>query len=102
MRLRNPVVRVAPDAGAVFADYEVGGLALERSFLRVTLDQWKVDAELVLQSAGRFELGRSNVDRARLGAPSGKPGRNIGRAAAELDGIHARDVRRKHSDFRLR
>ena len=62
MRFRDPFVRVAPDAGAVLADHQIGRFVLERRRLRIALDQREVDVELVLQRPRGFKLGGRDID----------------------------------------
>ena len=90
-RLGDPEVRVAPDARAVLRDREVEALVRKRNVLGARLDQWEVEPELDLAASGGLELGRRHVDADGAGATLRKPGRDVRRAAAELDDVEAID-----------
>ena len=62
MRLGNPAIRIAPDARPVLGDREIEALRGQRNVLRTRLDEWELDPELLLASAGRLELSRRHVD----------------------------------------
>ena len=92
VRLGEPEVGVAPDAGAVLGDREVEALGGQRDVLGARLDEWKLEPELHLAPPRRRELGRSDVDADRARAPPGEPRRDVGRAAAELDDVEPFDL----------
>ena len=92
-RLGKPLRRVAPDRGAVLRDREVERIARQARLLGVRLHELEPEAELGIHAPRRIELRRSHVDaddppRAALL----QPGAEVGRAAAELDDVFARDV----------
>ncbi len=92
-RLPNPERRVAPDRGAVLREDEVEGLVGERDVLGVRLDQLEPQAELLVHSPRRVELGGGEVDPDDTACPGPlEPGAEVGRAAAELDHLLPRDV----------
>jgi hypothetical protein len=55
-RLRDPLVRVAPDAGAVLGDREVEARVGQGHLLGVAVKERELDAELLLEAAGAVEL----------------------------------------------
>ena len=86
-RLGHPPLGVAPDAGAVLADDQVEGGVRQRHVLAAGFDEREGHAERLLAAAGRLELGRRQVDTDRSRAGAGQPGREVRRAAAELDHV---------------
>ena len=92
MRLGQPAVRVAPDAGPVLGHGEVEALRRERDVLGARLDERELEPELLLAAPRRRELRRGHVDADRPRAAAGEPGGDVGRAAAELDDVEAVDV----------
>ena len=86
-RLRDPAVGIAPDRRAVLADGEVEAGVGEGGALGVAQMEGELEAELPLQATRRLELGRRVVDADGMRPASRQPGRDVGRAAAQLDRI---------------
>src|SRR3954469_17151531 len=93
--LGDPALRLAPQAGAVLGEGEVEARVGERDRLGVALDERELEAVLGLHgTCGGELLGRLvNADRPR--AAAGKPGGEVGGAAAELDGVEPVHVRER-------
>ena len=100
-RLRDPAVGVGPDRGAIFGDREVEACVRVRHDLRVAVEQREVQSVFGLQAASRRELLLGVVDPNRSRAATGEPGRDVGRAAAELDRVLAGEIGRQHMNLRL-
>ena len=91
-RLRDPALRLAPQARAVLREREVEARVGQRDRFGVRLDQRELDAVLRLHRARRGELALRLVDADRPRAAAGEPGREVGGAAAELDRVEPVDV----------
>ena len=64
----------------------------QRHVLGARLDERELEPVLLLAAARGLELGRRHVDADRPRAAPREPGREVGRAAAELDDVEAVDV----------
>src|ERR1044072_712496 len=71
-RLRDPTLRVAPDARTVLAHRQVEGVVLERSVLGTRFDQGEGDARLALTTPGRLQLRAREVHTHRAGPRPGQ------------------------------
>ena len=67
--------------------------------LRIAVPQREFQSMLLLQSAGRGQLCGRVVDADGTCAAARHPGRHIGRAAAELDGVLATQVVGQQAQF---
>ena len=92
VRLRDPAVRVAPEARSVLGDGEVERCVGERHLLGVRLDQRELEPGLLLHPTRRLELRRRDVDADRPRTLPREPGGEVRRPAAELDHVESRDV----------
>jgi hypothetical protein len=88
-RLRDPAEGISPDRGAVFRDDKVEGRVGQRYRFADRLHEREVEPELLLHLASRRELCRSRVDADRSCATLREPGRNVRRAAAEIEDVEA-------------
>ena len=101
-RLGDPGVGIAPDARAVLADREIkGGVGIGR-LLGVAEVQREVQTMFRLESPRGRELIGGVVDPGRSRPAPGEPGGDVGRAAAQLDGIASREIGRKQVNPGLR
>ena len=91
-RLGNPRLGIAPQAGAVLRDRDVEGVVGQRHRLGAALDEREVESVLGLQRASGGELLRRDVDAHRARPAARQPGRDVGRAAAELDHVAPVDL----------
>ena len=97
----EPTLRIGPQTGAVLGDGEVERAIRIGNRLGVAVEERKVEAVLKLQTSCRGQLRLRNC-RCRRPAPAPRqPRRHIRRAAAELDGILARQVVRQQPDSDL-
>ena len=101
--LRNPAIRVAPDARAVLRDGEVEAGVRDTARLR----RCRATAETrgctrCWKPARGRELGLGVVDPDRPRATPRQPRGHVGRAAAELDRVVAGEIGGKHPDLGLR
>src|SRR5271170_7958003 len=100
-RLRDPSVRIAPDAGPVFRDHQVEGGIGERGLLGAGVQQREPQPEALLQLARGGQLRRGDIQADRTRPAPGQPGRNVAGAAAELDHVEPGQARRQDSDLCL-
>ena len=83
---------IGPQARAVLGDGEVEARVGIRHRLGVAVQEGEVEAVLALESARRGQLRGGVVDPDHPRAAPGEPGRHVGRAAAQLDGVLAGEV----------
>ena len=91
-RLRDPFLRIRPQARAIFRDREVEGLVGVRDRFRVAVDERELELVLLLEAPRGRELLLGVVDADDAGTPSREPRGDICRAAAELDRVLALGV----------
>jgi hypothetical protein len=102
VRLGQPEIRVAPDRGAVFGDGEIEGRVGQARGLRVAFEEGDVEPVFALQPPRGGQLFGRDVDPRHPRAPPRHPGRDIARAAAQLDRVHARHVIGQEAQLLLR
>ena len=73
----------------------------ERHPLGAGVDQGEPEAELLLEAARGRQLGRGVVQSDGPGTTAGQPGRHVAGAAAKLDGVTARKIRRQETRLRF-
>jgi hypothetical protein len=93
-RLRNPEIGIAPDARPVLGHGEVERRVRERHVLGARVDERELEAVLRLHRASGVELLRCQVDADRTGALPREPRGYVCGAAAQLDHVLPRDVRK--------
>ena len=89
-RLRNPLVRVAPDRCAVLRYRQIERRVRKRHVLRVRLDQLHGESRSRAHPASRLELRGRNVDARHPSTALCEPRAEVGRPASELDHVLAR------------
>src|SRR5205823_10668063 len=91
--LGDPLVRIAPDRGAVFGDREIERSPGKAGRLRIRLDELEAQPVLRVHPARGLELLRRDIDAhdAPCAAPF-QPGRDIRGPAPELDDVLAANV----------
>jgi hypothetical protein len=100
-RLRDPFLRIHPQARAILRDREVEGLVGVGDRFRVAVDERELELVLLLEAPRGGELLLGVVDADYAGTPSREPRGNIRRAAAELDRVLALGVAGKHAELGL-
>ena len=100
-RLGNPALRVGPQTRAILGDGEVEARVRIRNLLGVAMKEGKVEAVIALEPTGGGELRGGVVDSHHARSTPGEPGRHVGRAASQLDGVLAGEVVREHAELRL-
>src|SRR5207249_1269706 len=83
--LWNPLVRIAPDRGAVFRDREIEGGSRKTGGFGVRLHELQAEPGLCVHPPRGFELRRRDIDADDSpGAAPFQPGRDVSGAAPEL------------------
>ena len=101
-RLGDPAVGIAPDARAVLADREVKAASGKGVCSALPRCSGKRQPMLRLEPPRGRELIRGVVDPGRSRPAPGEPGGDVGRAAAQLDGVESREIGRKQVNPGLR
>src|SRR5438105_209571 len=88
-RLRDPAVRVAPDARAVFGENQIEALLPEGNLFGVRFHQRKTETEALLHGSGGGELRRCDVDADGSRSTPGQPAREVPGPTPEIQDIQS-------------